>query len=141
MPRRDGETHAGKVKPAVVDTPIIHLDFVPTLLTLVGLAAPAGLDGIDISPLLLGTGHTPARKFFWHFPHYNNQGGRPAGAVRDGDWKYVAYYDTGESQLFNLKDDVGERSNLAAKEAVLRLSPAPSNRRHLGRPSPRINGL
>ena len=44
------------------------------------------------------------------------QGGRPAGAVRDGDWKYVTYYDTGVGQLFNLKDDVGERNDLAAKE-------------------------
>jgi arylsulfatase A-like enzyme len=106
----------GKIKPAVIDTPMIHLDFVPTLLKLAGIAAPAGLDGIDISSLLFGTGDTPARKFFWHFPHYNNQGGRPAGAVRDGDWKYVTYYDTGETQLFNLKDDIGERNNLAAKE-------------------------
>jgi arylsulfatase A len=107
----------GKIKPAVVDVPIIQLDFVPTLLKLVGASAPSGLDGTDISPLLLGTGSMPARKFFWHFPHYNNQGGRPAGAVRDGDWKFVTYYDTGETQLFNLKDDVGERSDLAAKES------------------------
>jgi arylsulfatase A-like enzyme len=106
----------GKIKPAVIDTPIIHLDFVPTLLKLTGLTAPANLDGTDISPLLLGTGNPPARQFFWHFPHYNNQGGRPAGAVRDGDWKYVTYYDTGETQLFDLKADVGERNNVAAKE-------------------------
>src|SRR6476620_11789672 len=66
----------GKIKPAVIDTPIIHLDFVPTLLKLAGITAPSGLDGMDISPLLLGTASTPARKFFWHFPHYNNQGGR-----------------------------------------------------------------
>jgi arylsulfatase A-like enzyme len=106
----------GRIKPAVIDTPIIHLDFVPTLLNLAGVTVPGGLDGIDISPLLFGMGSTPARKFFWHFPHYNNQGGRPAGAVRDGDWKYVTYYDTGETQLFNLKDDIGERNNLAPKE-------------------------
>src|SRR5207253_3010631 len=98
--------------------PIIHLDFVPTLLKLAGVTVPAGLDGKDISPLLLGTGSTPARKFFWHFPHYNNQGGWPAGAVRDGDWKYVTYYDTGETQLFDLKADVGERNDLAKQESA-----------------------
>src|SRR5205085_2014937 len=92
------------------------LDFVPTLLSLTGVAVPAGLDGQDISPVLLGAGSLSARKFFWHFPHYNNQGGRPAGAVRDGDWKYVTYYDTGETQLFNLQDDIGERTNLSTKE-------------------------
>jgi arylsulfatase A len=54
------------------------------------------------------------RKFYWHFPHYNNQGGRPAGAMREGDMKYVVYYDTGEEQLFNLKEDIAETKNLAA---------------------------
>src|SRR5205823_7005180 len=66
----------GKIKPAVVDTPIIHLDFVPTLLKLAGQTAPVGLDGIDISPLLLGPGNLPARRFFWAFPHHNNQSRR-----------------------------------------------------------------
>jgi len=108
----------GKVKPAVIDTPIIHLDFVPTLLKLAGVNVPAGLDGTDISPLLLGTGKLPERRFFWHFPHYNNQGGRPAGAVRDGNWKYVTYYDTGETQLFDLKADIGEQNDLAGKESA-----------------------
>src|SRR5262245_43895365 len=40
----------GNIKPAVVDTPIINLDFVPTLLTLAGITLPNGLDGQDISP-------------------------------------------------------------------------------------------
>src|SRR5262245_26260859 len=106
----------GKIKPAVIDTPIIHVDFVPTLLSLAGLPVPTGLDGISIAPLLLQNGPLPARRFFWHFPHYNNQGGRPAGALRDGDWKFITYYDTGEVQLFNLKNDIAETTNLAPKE-------------------------
>src|SRR5262245_25782637 len=103
----------GKVKPAVIDTPIINLDFVPTITTLVGLPAPKGLDGIDISPLLLGTAALPARQFKWHFPHYNNQGGRPAGALRDGDWKFIKYYDTGDVELYKLKNDIGATIDLA----------------------------
>lgn len=107
----------GKIMPRVVNTPISHMDFVPTLLTLAGAAAPAGIDGVNIAPLLM-EGREPApRKFFWHFPHYNNQGGRPAGALRDGDWKLVTYYDTGETQLFNLQQDISETTNLATKEA------------------------
>jgi len=114
----------GKIKPAVVDTPIINLDILPTLLALAGVEPPAGLDGVNLAPLLLGQGELPTRKFFWHFPHYNNQGGRPAGAVRDGDWKYITYYDTGEQQLFHLKEDVGERHNVARQhpEVVARLA-------------------
>jgi hypothetical protein len=38
--------------------------------------------------------------------------------VRDGDWKYVTYYDTGETQLFNLKADVSETNNLARQESA-----------------------
>jgi arylsulfatase A-like enzyme len=104
----------GKIKPAVVDAPMINTDWAPTLLALAGLPVPGGFDGQSIAPPLLGTGTLPPRKFFWHFPHYNNQGGRPAGAVRDGDWKYVIYYDTGRAELYNLKDDVAEKHDIAA---------------------------
>ncbi|MDX1948024.1 MAG: sulfatase [Pirellulaceae bacterium] len=106
----------GKIKPAVSDTPIINTDWPPTLLALAGLPVPDGLDGVDVSPLLLGTGELAARQLFWHFPHYNNQGGRPAGAVRDGNWKLIEYYDTGEVELFNLATDVEEGLNLATAE-------------------------
>ncbi len=106
----------GRIKPAVVETPIVHLDLLPTLLALAGVELPANLDGVSIAPLLLGTSQLAPRKFFWHFPHYNNQGGRPAGAVRDGDWKLIRYYDTGELQLFDLQDDVAETTNLASEQ-------------------------
>jgi arylsulfatase A len=109
----------GKIKPAVIDTPIVNFDFLPTLVTLAGGQVPAGLDGVNIAPILFSTGDLSARKLYWHFPHYNNQGGRPAGAVRDGDWKFITYYDTGETQLFNLKDDVAETKNLAAQETAV----------------------
>ncbi|MFA6271374.1 MAG: sulfatase, partial [Candidatus Paceibacterota bacterium] len=50
---------------------------------------------------------------FWHYPHYSNQGGAPAGSVRDGDWKLVEWYEDGRLELFNLRDDIGEKNNLA----------------------------
>jgi arylsulfatase A len=106
----------GKIKPAVSNTPVTHLDLVPTLLSLAGINTIPSIDGISIAPLLLEGGSTPARQFKWHFPHYNNQGGRPAGALRDGDWKYVKYYDTGEVELYNLSNDVGETKNLASSD-------------------------
>lgn len=95
----------GKIRAAVVETPIVNLDFLPTLVSLAGGEAK-GVDGVNLAPLLLSGSPPAARKLFWHFPHYNNQGGRPAGAVRDADWKFVTYYDTGETQLFNLKEDI-----------------------------------
>ena len=31
-----------------------------------------------------GARPAPSRRFFWHFPHYTNQGSRPSGAMREG---------------------------------------------------------
>jgi hypothetical protein len=58
------------------------------------------------------------RTFYWHFPHYTNQGGRPAGAMREGDWKLVEQYEDGSVELYNLASDIGETRNLADDEAI-----------------------
>lgn len=99
----------------VVDAPVINTDWIPTLLELAGQPAPSGLDGVSIAPLLLGRGAAPARRFFWHFPHYNNQGGRPSGAVRDGDWMLVEFYDGGATELYNLAVDISEQNSIAGE--------------------------
>jgi arylsulfatase A len=65
---------------------------------------------------LLDGGELPARSVYWHFPHYTNQGGRPGGAVRDGDWKLIEHYEDGRVELFNLAKDAGEQHNLADAE-------------------------
>jgi len=103
----------GQLRPAVVERPLVNTDWLPTLLALAGLPVPEGLDGVNVADELKGTAGPVARKFFWHFPHYNNQGGRPSGAVRDGDWKFIVYYDTGVVELYHLRDDVSESKNLA----------------------------
>ena len=65
-------------------------DWLPTLLSLAGVAVPAelALDGVDIAPALRGEtgGSYPQR--FWQWNRY-----RPVGtcnaAMRDGDWKLL----------------------------------------------------
>ncbi|MFZ2642180.1 MAG: sulfatase [Verrucomicrobiia bacterium] len=98
----------------VVNAPVVNSDWVPTLLEICGQSVPSGLDGVSLAPLLAG-GEAPNRPFFWHFPHYNNQGGQPDGAVRDGDWKLIEYYE-GRVELFNIANDIGEKNNLAERE-------------------------
>ena len=93
-------------------------DLVPTLLEAAGVdqAKTVGpLDGVSLMPLF-GGGSLPARTLCWHFPNYTNQGGRPAGAIRDGDWKLVEQFEDGSVELFNLAQDVGEANNLAESE-------------------------
>lgn len=106
----------GKIKPGVTDIPVVNTDFLPTLIEMAGLTPPKDLDGESFAPLLLGKGEPKPRTLYWHFPHYNNQGGRPAGAVREGDWKLVTHYDADAAELYNLADDKGEATDLAARE-------------------------
>ena len=81
-----------------------------------GQQTPTGLDGVSLASLLTGKGPAPARSFYWHFPHYTNQGSRPAGAMRQGPWKLIEPYDEGEPELYNLDTDVGEQQNLSAQQ-------------------------
>jgi hypothetical protein len=57
------------------------------------------------------------RPIFWHYPHYSPQGGGPGGAIRFGDWKLIDWYETGRTELFNLKKDAEEQHDLSSKES------------------------
>ncbi len=106
------------VKPGtVVNTPVSSPDFFPTLLEVAGAKPQPGqtLDGTSLLPLLKG-GALPERSLFWHYPHYGNQGGAPSAAVRRGDWKLIEWQEDDRAELFNLAQDIGEQTNLAAKE-------------------------
>ncbi|MDO8544663.1 MAG: sulfatase-like hydrolase/transferase [Opitutaceae bacterium] len=109
--RWPGHVPAGRV----VDDPVINTDWIPTLLELVGAPAATGLDGVSFAALLMGARPAPVRQFFWHFPHYNNQGGRPTGAMRDGNWMLVEYYDMPHAELFDLSRDIREERDVAAQ--------------------------
>ncbi len=101
---------------SVCGEPVTSDDFLPTILEAVGAAAPADrpLDGTSFVPLLKGQGGLGREALYWHFPHYSNQGGTPGGAVRAGDWKVLESYEDGRLELYNLKDDIGEKNDLAA---------------------------
>ncbi len=107
----------GVTKPgAVLDAPVVSLDFYPTLLAAAGvkLQSEQIVDGIDLRPVLEGQS-TPQRSLFWHYPHYGNQGGAPSAAIRKGDWKLIEWQEDSRAELFNLKNDIGEKHDLAAK--------------------------
>jgi len=98
----------------VGDLPINSLDVMPTVLGLCGLKTNLAFDGRDLSKRLAGVEHLPiAPLYFWHYPHYANQGSRPGGAVRSGPWKYIEFYDSDRRELFDLSKDVSESRNLA----------------------------
>jgi arylsulfatase A-like enzyme len=106
----------GVTKPgSLCETPVTSTDFFPTLLELAGLPLrpEQHVDGMSLVPLLKGDSLVRG-PLFWHYPHYGNQGGAPGGAVRDGDWKLIEWYEDSTPELFNLRDDLEEKHNLVA---------------------------
>ncbi len=101
----------------VTDAPVNNTGWIPTLLELIGAPAPSHLDGVSFARGLLG-GAFPDKPIFWHFPHYTNQGGRPSGAMREGPWMLVEYYDEERVELYNLDADIGQRGDVAEQQAA-----------------------
>ncbi len=101
-------------------TPVCSVDFYPTLVDAFGKRPESRqpLDGVSILPLWKNPDMTiPGRDLFWHYPltqpHF--LGGFSSGAVRSGDWKLIEHYTTGRLELYNLKNDIGEQDDLAAR--------------------------
>ncbi len=108
---------------ATCDEPVISTDFFPTFRDIFGATdiETDPIDGVSLLPLLRqeGTLHRPA--IYWHYPHYHGSSIGPCGAVRAGDFKLIEWYDPSipgpgnTLELYNLKDDLGEKNNLARK--------------------------
>jgi arylsulfatase A-like enzyme len=104
-----------KIKPgSVSDVPVCSVDFFPTFLEASGAKAPEGLkiDGASLIPVLTG-GSLPERALFWHYPHYGNQGGAPAAAIRRGNHKLIHWFEEDRVELFDLSTDLSEKNDLA----------------------------
>jgi arylsulfatase A-like enzyme len=110
--------YPGRIASRVVGEPVVLGDLCPTICAIAKVPAPKTLDFQDISPLLFDSkrADTKPRALFWHQPHYMNQGGKPAGVVREGDWKLIEQYEDGSLELFNLAKDPSETTDLAAAE-------------------------
>jgi arylsulfatase A len=102
------------------DTPVLLTDLFPTFLEAAGMDANAEigpLDGVSIMSLWRGNAIAP-RTLYWHFPNYTNQGGRPAGAIRDDHWKLVENFEDNSLELYDLARDISETTNLADRESA-----------------------
>jgi arylsulfatase A len=102
------------------ETPMVLTDLFPTLLEAAGIditKTVGPVDGVSIAKLLRGES-LPSRTLYWHYPDYTNQGGRPAGAIREGNWKLVENFEDNSIELFDLLHDPGEKRNLATTESA-----------------------
>jgi arylsulfatase A len=105
----------------ICDVPVTSPDFFPTILDMVGINSQnIASDGLSIAPLVQGEKELDREAIYWHFPHYSNHGMQsPGGAIREGDYKLLDYFDSGTVQLFNLRNDIGEQNDLSKIEIEL----------------------
>jgi arylsulfatase A-like enzyme len=104
------------------DEPVISVDYFPTLVELAGAKSvkqadkkPA-VDGVSIARLLKDSDATLGREaIYWHYPHYHPGGATPYSAIRAGDFRLVEFFEDDHVELYNLKDDLSETTDLAAK--------------------------
>jgi arylsulfatase A-like enzyme len=98
---------------SVCDTPVISVDFFPTILETAGMLTDPRrvIDGVSLAPLLKQTALLQRDRLYWHYPHYHLD--KPFGAVRVGDFKLIEFYEDGRLELYNLKEDVSEANDLA----------------------------
>jgi arylsulfatase A-like enzyme len=123
----------GKIAPgSACDAVAGTIDLLPTAVALAGGAVPAEpvIDGRDISPLLFGKSTQSPREAHYYFRGYNLE------AVRQGPWKLaiapqqetmgkgvLADASGNAPRLYNLDQDIGEKTNLADKhpEIIVKL--------------------
>jgi len=115
-----GHIPAGQVD----ERPVIQIDILPTALAAAGVAAQPEwkLDGVNLLPYVTGEKQeAPHEALYWRFGQQI--------AIRKGDWKLVkapgggaekgergGVATTQGAQLYNLANDIGEKTNLAQQE-------------------------
>jgi arylsulfatase A len=110
----------GRIKPNTTsDTPVIGSDLFPTILGICEVAPPNDrvIDGANVLPALTGEVDAVARPrpMFWRLnmaPERENL----HMALREGDWKILGSQDLTHFELYNLKSDRAETTDLAQRE-------------------------
>jgi len=104
----------GKIRAgSVCDLPVSTVDILPTICALIKTPLSKNkIDGRNISPVLR---EKKIREvpLYWHFPHYRGPDVVPYSIIRDGNWKLIKRYEGTTFELYNLKNDFSESSDLS----------------------------
>lgn len=113
---------------------VVIEDFYPTILEMAGVKnykLQQQLDGVSFVNYLKDNNLiNENRSIVWHAPTSWGQGEGtlkknypevkmedigmgPASAIKKGDWKLIHFYGTGKTELYNVKNDIGEEKNVA----------------------------
>jgi arylsulfatase A-like enzyme len=110
----------GVIKPGIVNNTMVqNIDYAPTILDIVGGTPPAWMDGISFKGLLTGKQKTLPRKYlYYHYYEYSKDHTvLPHLAIRGEDYKLIYFYTVNEWELYDLKKDPKELSNLIRSAA------------------------
>ncbi len=143
--RWPGRVPAGRVTAA----PCAFWDLMPTFAELGGGQAPKGIDGISLTPEILGKGPLQKREaLYWEFHNFNLKTmkwqGEMRQAARAGNWKAVKQKPSAAMELYDLSADVSESRDAAAEnpavvarmERILRACHTPPRPHDKGRAQP-----
>lgn len=106
---------AGKRRGATELTPIISMDFLPTILDIAGLKPTNKPDGKSLVEILRGKPSSVRPDLFWHYPHYHSMGGVPYTAIKHLNWRMIHFHEGNRIEMYDLAQDPHEDKNLAGK--------------------------
>lgn len=112
-------------------------DVMPTLLDLVGVGIPPGVDGRSLAPLLRGgqaAEDHPGWRCYLHGEHVLL--GQSVQWIRMGDLLYVWWSGSGREQLFDLAADPRQLHDLVTPRPVRPVAPGTGGRPRRPRPPP-----
>jgi arylsulfatase A-like enzyme len=105
------------------DTPCAHVDLLPTFVELSGkkVLPKQTLDGVSLVKLWKNPDTKLDRDaIYFHFPGYleGNKGAwrtTPCAMMRAGDFTLLEFFEDGRLELYNVKDDIGQKQDLAKR--------------------------
>ena len=125
-----------KVSSGTFDGVVSQLDLLPTILDFAGHSdlprVQDEFDGRSLKPILMDSKSSwEERTLYWHYPDYRGMTSkpgpdgtrkgvrRPTAALRKGNWKYHESLETGKGELYDLRTDEGETTDIAAQHPDL----------------------
>lgn len=106
-------SHAGHLRARVSPALASQVDLLPTLCDMAGVAAPTGVDGVSLRPVLRGE-RFERQELFAEY-HSKQKWANPIRTVRTERWKLNVYLDGGQ-ELYDLKRDPHELRNLSGTD-------------------------